>query len=282
MRKNFLPNRIISVVFALILAFSVCVVAFADNALTVKSCAIDSTDDGIQTDAAIVIVFSDNVNDSSVRRTNISKIYVLDSSGKAYSVNINTGYDENGKIDNNSFVITPATSYKTGESYKVVIQKGVTGKTGATLTETRAYTFTMSGEKKETSSLRVKTTTTTKKVTTTTTTTTTTTKVTTTAATTTKKEETTTAPTTVAPADVVTESTSDESTESTSEETTETIPLPTIRYEDYYDISKTKAELTTAEEYVSSIESRSTTPLIIVAVVILLSLVILVLFRKKK
>lgn len=147
MRKKFIPIKAISVILVLILIFLSCIVVFANNELNVESCAIETTDDGIQPDATILITFSDDVNDSSVKRENQSKVSVLDSNGNVYSTSIKTGYDKNGRKNNNSFALNPSTNYKAGESYKVVIYKGVIGKTGATLMNTKAYSFTIPNEK---------------------------------------------------------------------------------------------------------------------------------------
>ncbi len=152
--KNVLLKRICALLTAFVLSASLCVVAFSAVLLNVTYCGVVAYGSFVPTDTAILIKFSGNISDGSVKRTNQPKFRVYDSSENLVPVYVNVGEDDEGNAMSNTVSIIPAKNFTEGEKYIVYIEKGIKAADGAVLAETQTFTFVVSGEKK---TLRVKT-----------------------------------------------------------------------------------------------------------------------------
>lgn len=152
--KNILLKRICALLTALVLSVSLCVVAFSAVLLNITYCGVVADGGFVPADTAILIKFSGNVADGSVKRSNQPKFRVYDSSENLVPVYVNVGEDDEGNAMSNTVSIIPAKNFTEGEKYIVYIEKGVKAADGAVLAETETFSFVVSGEKK---TLRVKT-----------------------------------------------------------------------------------------------------------------------------
>ena len=127
-------TRIISILLAILMAFSLCLTAFAaggnggNNPLTLVSAKVGDEDlEGSKIPAAseIVLTFSNNVTDASVLAGNIGRIKVKDSENNAASATVAPG------DDNKVFIVTLGDLSK--GSYTLTVGKELTAKNGNTL-----------------------------------------------------------------------------------------------------------------------------------------------------
>lgn len=131
-------SRILSILLALLMIFSVPITAFAagDNPLTLESAKVGDVDlenAKIPAGSDILLTFSNNVTDASVLADNIDKIKVRDEAGDEAASTVSTGTEKT------EFIVTLGDLSK--GSYKLTIGKGLAAKNGNTLTSRIEISF---------------------------------------------------------------------------------------------------------------------------------------------
>ena len=131
-------TRILSVLLALLMAFSV--TAIAADVLTVVASYDDASLNGANVPAGsdIFLEFSNNVTDESVLASNLSKIKLLDASGENATASLSVGSQKS------TIVVTLGSTLAKG-SYTLTLGKDIQAKNGTTLGEKKEFKFNVKG-----------------------------------------------------------------------------------------------------------------------------------------
>ncbi len=131
-------TRVLSILLALLMAFS-CVAVAADG-LTVTATynGADLVGATVPAGSEITLVFSDNVTDATVLAKNVGKIKVKTADGAEAGATVSVGTDEK------TFVVTLAGDLAKGE-YTLTIGKELAAADGTTLGKKAEFTFNVKG-----------------------------------------------------------------------------------------------------------------------------------------
>lgn len=130
-------NRVLAILLALLMAFSVTVYAAESLTVTATYDGADLEGATVPAGGVISLVFSNNVTDASVLANNVGKIKVKNAQGEEVSVGVSDA-------DKNTFTVTLGSDLAKG-SYTLTIGKDLTAKNGLTLDQKVEYTFTVKG-----------------------------------------------------------------------------------------------------------------------------------------
>ena len=130
-------TRILSVLLALLMAFSVTAIAAGGLTVTAKYGDADLEGATVPAGSDITLTFSNNVTEDNILASNLSKIKVL---------NANNGYAATTitVADKNTITVTLDSELAKG-SYKLTLGKEITAKNGTTLGEKKEFSFTVKG-----------------------------------------------------------------------------------------------------------------------------------------
>ncbi len=131
-------TRVLSVLLALLMAFSVTAIAAGGLTVTAKYGDADLEGATVPAGSDIMLEFSNNVTDESVLASNLSKIKLLDASGENAAASLSVGSQKS------TIVVTLGSTLAKG-SYTLTLGKDIQAKNGTTLGEKKEFKFNVKG-----------------------------------------------------------------------------------------------------------------------------------------
>lgn len=137
MKQTTKITRVLAILLALLMAFSVAVCAAEALTVTATYDGADLEGATVPAGGVISLAFSNNVTDESVLDANKSRIKVKDAEGVEAAVTIDAA-------DKNTFTVTLGSDLAKG-SYTLTLGRELAAKNGLTLGQKVEYTFTVKG-----------------------------------------------------------------------------------------------------------------------------------------